>query len=79
MDERMRSTAAAARVLTSISLSLSIISRPPVCVATCDRETAPAELIQNPKINKRRVCSLSLTRILAQSGFPAHDNRAPTA
>ena len=59
MDERMRSTAAAARVLTSISLSLSIISRPPVCVATCDRETAPAELSQNPKINKR-VCVLSL-------------------
>ena len=78
MDERMRSTAAAARVLTSISLSLSIISRPPVCVATCDRETAPAELSQNPKINKR-VCVLSLTCILAQSGFPAHDNRAPTA
>ena len=41
MDERMRSTAAAARVLTSIYLSYYILLCPPVCVTTCDRETAP--------------------------------------
>ena len=58
MDERMRSTAAAARVLTSIYLSYYILLCPPVCVTTCDRKTAPAELIQNPKINER-VCVLS--------------------
>ena len=39
---------------------------PPVCVATCDRETAPAELSQNPKINKR-VCVFSLAHVYFSS------------